>query len=112
MNPRIATGTGITGALRYVQGEGRHPVTNELLELAPGQKSRATLIGSTGFGDQIKTAVDAENARRLMEYLAAHQGPKTRKCRQVCVHLVLSWAKGQNPTLEEKNQAAQICRVT
>ena len=58
---------GISGALRYVQGEGRHPMTNELLKLAPGQKSRATLIGGTGFGFDVKTANDAEICRRVME---------------------------------------------
>jgi hypothetical protein len=107
VNPRINTGTGITGTLRYIQGEGRHPMTNRLLKLVPGQKSRATLIGGTGFAFEITDAGRADLARRIMEYIAAHQGPKTRKCRQVSVHLVLSWAKGQQPSLEEKNEAAQ-----
>jgi hypothetical protein len=97
---------GISGALRYVQGEGRHPMTNELLKLAPGQKSRATLIGGTGFGFDVKTANDAEICRRVMERLTFYQASKTRKCRQVCVHLVLSWAKGRTPSREEMYDAA------
>jgi hypothetical protein len=107
VNVRITTGKGITGTLRYVQGQGRHPVTDELLELAPGQKSRATLLGGAGFGFEIETANDAEIARRAMEFIAANQTSKTKKCRQVCAHVVLSWAKGQQPSLEEKNEAAQ-----
>ena len=98
---------GISGALRYVQGEGRHPMTNELLKLAPVQKSRATLIGGTGFGFDVKTANDAEICRRVMERMTFYQASKTRKCHQVCVHLVLSWAKGQNPSPEEMYDAAQ-----
>ena len=107
MNVRIGTGTGITGLCRYVQGEGRDPVTNQPIKPAPAQKSRATLIGGTGFGFRIITPDRAEIARKVMEYKAANQGPKTRKCRQVCVHLVLTWPKSLNPTVEEKNEAAQ-----
>ena len=107
MNTRIYTGKGITGALRYVQGEGRHPITNELLTLGQGHISRATLIGGTGFGFDVKTANDAEICRRVMERITFHQASKTRKCRQVCLHLVLSWAKGQNPSQEEMDEAAQ-----
>jgi hypothetical protein len=39
MNPRINIGRGITGTLRYIQGEGRDPITNQPIKLAPGQKS-------------------------------------------------------------------------
>jgi ketosteroid isomerase-like protein len=107
MNARITIGKGITSTLRYVQGEGRDPVTNELLKLAPGQKSRATLLGGDGFGFDIETANDVEIGRRAMEHMALNQKSKTYKCRYVCVHVTLSWAKGQNPSLEEKNEAAQ-----
>jgi Relaxase/Mobilisation nuclease domain len=90
-----------------VQGAGRDPITNQPIKLTPGQKSRATLIGSTGFGFCITTADRVEHARQIMEFKAANQGPKTRKCRQVCVHIVLTWPKSLDPTVEEKNEAAQ-----
>jgi hypothetical protein len=78
MNPRITIGKGITGTLRYLQGEGRDSITNELLKLMPGAQSRATLIGGDGFGFDIETANDVEIGRRAMEHIALRQKSKPK----------------------------------
>ena len=107
MNTRIQTGKGVTGALRYVQGEGRDPKTGELIELDPGAQVRAELIGGTGFGFEITTEAHAELARRMMEFAALNQGSKTKKCEQDCVTLELSWPRGEKVSREEKAAAAR-----
>jgi hypothetical protein len=107
MNFRIQTGKGITGCLRYVQGQGRDPKTGKLLELGPDEESRATLIGGTNFGFEVTTPELAELARKMMEHLAQNQASKTRKCVQDCVHIDLSWAPGETPTREEAMDAVR-----
>jgi hypothetical protein len=53
-------GRGVTGAVRYVLGQGRDPKTGALKELMPGDDSRVEWIGGTGFGFRIETAADAD----------------------------------------------------
>ena len=107
MNFRIQTGKGVTGALRYVQGEGRDPKTGKLIELAAGAEGRAELIGGTGFGFEVTDEAHAELARRMMEHLAQNQASKTKKCVQDCVHIELSWARGETPGREEAMDAGR-----
>ena len=107
VKPRIQTGRGISGALRYVKGQGRDPKTGRFKTLEPGEESRAELLGGTGFGFDIVTEADAELARKMMEYAALNQGSKTRKCEQDCLHLTLSWERGEKPTKDEKMAAAR-----
>src|SRR3954452_3416087 len=107
MNIRIQTGQGITGCLRYVQGEGRDPKTGKVIELAPGAESRAELIGGTGFGFDVTDEARAELARKMMEHAAQNQASKTKKCVQDCVHIELSWARGETPTPEEAMEASR-----
>jgi Ti-type conjugative transfer relaxase TraA len=107
MNFRIQTGKGITGALRYVQGEGRDPKTGKLIERAAGGEGRAQLVGGTGFGFDVTDETRAELARKMMEHLAQNQASKTKKCEQDCVHIELSWARGETPGREEMMDAAR-----
>jgi hypothetical protein len=104
MTPRLNTGKGVTGAVRYVLGEGRDPKTGELKDLPENGKSRVDWISGTGFGWKVETAADADLARRTMEFDALNQ---KGGCRQDCVHLTLSWARGQQPTREEMEEAAR-----
>ena len=112
VRPRIKTGKGISGLLRYVQGQGRDPKTGQFIKLAPGEESRATLLGGMNFGFDIKTAEDAELARKMMEFLAVNQASKTRKCVEDCVHLTLMWERGEKPTDGEKMEAAREAMQT
>jgi Ti-type conjugative transfer relaxase TraA len=107
MNFRIQTGKGITGALRYVQSEGRDPKTGKLIELAPGAEGRAQLIGGTGFAFEATDEARAELARRMMEFAAQNQASRTRKCEQDCVHIELSWARGETPGRGEMMEACR-----
>ena len=107
MNIRIQTGKGVTGALRYVQSEGRDPKTGKLIELASGAQGRAELIGGTGFGFEVTDAARADLARRIMEFAAQNQASKTKKCIQDCVHIELSWAPGETPSHKEMMEAAR-----
>jgi len=50
VNPRLNPGKGVTGAVLYVLGEGRDPITKELKQLPPGGKSRVDWISGQGFG--------------------------------------------------------------
>ena len=107
MNFRIQTGKGVTGALRYVQGEGRDPKTGKLIELPNCAKGRSELIGGSGFGFDVTDEARAELARKVMEFYAQNQASKTRKCVQDCVHIELSWARGETPGREKAMEAAR-----
>jgi ATP-dependent exoDNAse (exonuclease V) alpha subunit len=109
MNVRIVIGKGVTGAVRYCLGEGRHPLTGELLPRRADGRSRVEWIGGTGFSFPIRTLADVERARLLMELDAQNQ-PVRRggwRCEQDCVHLVLSWRPGEQPTRNDIEMAAK-----
>ena len=107
MTPRLKTGKGVTGAVRYVFGEGHDHRTGELKELLSGEQSRVAWMSGTGFGFDITNAADADLARRMMEFEALNQKSRTKQCEQDCVHLSLSWARGETPGREEMERAAK-----
>jgi hypothetical protein len=101
-------GSGISGCVRYVMGEGkRDPATGAVPKLLPGETSRVAWYSGTGFGFPIDSEERLEIARRLMEWAAQTQASKTKKCKDDCLHLVLSWEPGENPTREEMEAAAK-----
>jgi AAA domain/Relaxase/Mobilisation nuclease domain len=109
MNVRITIGKGVTGAVRYCLGEGRHPVTGELLPKRADGSTRVEWIGGTGFSFPVRTLADIERARILMELDAQNQ-PVRRggwRCEQDCVHLVLAWRLGERPTRKDVEAAAK-----
>jgi integrase len=101
MIPRCTLGRGITGAVRYVLGEGRR-----IRENAGGQ-SRVAWIGGTGLPFEIESREDADLARRLMEFDAQHQTSRTRQCEKDCLHLSLSWRPDHRPTHAHMADAAR-----
>jgi Ti-type conjugative transfer relaxase TraA len=107
MIPRCVVGRGVTGATRYILGEGRDPETGELAMLPEGQPSRVAWIGGTGFGFEIESREDAELARRMMEFDAQNQSSRTKRCEQDCVHLALGWRPGETPSREEMEEAGR-----
>src|SRR4051812_43727897 len=106
MIPRIKVGKGVSGAVRYVLGEGRDPKTGELKPPPANGNTRVDWISGTGFGFEIETEADAELARRVMEFDALNQSSRTRLCEQDCVHLTLAWARGETPGRKEMEEAA------
>ena len=107
MKPRIQTGRGISGALRYVKGQGRDPKTGGSRPSNPARKAGRNCSAERVSVSTIENEADAELARRMMEFAALNQGSKTRKCEQDCVHLSLSWERGEKPTNDEKMEAAR-----
>ena len=107
MITRCKVGKGITGAVRYILGEGRDPETGELNALADGEETRVDWIGGIGFGFEIETREDADLARRMMEFDAQNQASRTRRCEMDCVHLSLCWRPGEEPTREQMTAAAR-----
>jgi AAA domain/Relaxase/Mobilisation nuclease domain len=106
MNPRIRIGRGITGAVRYVLGNGRDPETGRFVQRADG-KSRVLWVSGQGFTFNIETGSDVDLGRRVMEYDALHrQTSRTRPCVFDCVHLSLAWRPGEKPTREQMAEAA------
>jgi hypothetical protein len=105
MIPRCVVGRGVTGAVRYILGEGRDPETGELAVLPEGHPSRVAWIGGTGFGFEIESREDAQLARKIMESDAANQASRTKRCEKDCVHLALGWRPGENPSREEMERA-------
>jgi hypothetical protein len=73
----IKKGSGITGAMRYVKGEGRDDVTGELKQRI-GDNSRAELLGGQGLGFEITSEADAELARRVMEFAGKPENQASR----------------------------------
>ena len=104
MTPRLNVGKGVSGAVRYVFGPGRDPKTGELKQTGA---SRVAWIGGQGFGFEIRSAADADLARRVMEFDALNQGSRTKRCEQDCVHLSLAWRPGDTPTREQMEEAAR-----
>jgi hypothetical protein len=100
-------GKGVTGAVRYILGEGRDYETGRLREKAEGDPTRVAWIGGTGFGFEIETAADADLARKIMEFDALNQTSRTRRCEKDCVHLSLGWKPGETPTREQMEAAAK-----
>ena len=103
-------GKGISGAVRYAMGEGNDLVTKERKPAAANDDaSRVAWVSGHGWGEGWKpqNREDVEFARRLMEGMAFHQTSKTRSCEKDCLHLVLSWRKGENPQREEMERAAR-----
>ena len=107
MIPRVKTGKGITGAVRYIFGEGRDPETGELHFLADGEPTRVDWFGGLNFGFDVDSRDDADLARRIMEFDAQNQSSRTRRCEMDCVHLALCWRPGEQPTCEQMTATAQ-----
>ncbi len=106
MIPRCQIGKGVTGAVRYILGEGRHPETGQLRKLGPDQRSRVEWFGGVNFGFPIESREDADLARRIMEFDALNQTSRTRRCEMDCVHLSVNWRPGEKPTREQMEVAA------
>jgi Ti-type conjugative transfer relaxase TraA len=105
--PRCTVGRGITGAVRYILGEGRNPETGKPRLLTTSDISRVAWFGGTGFGFDINSVSDADLARRMMEFDAQNQTSRTRPCLKDCVHLSLGWRPGETPTIMQMNEAAR-----
>lgn len=107
MIPRIKVGRGVTGAVRYIMGEGRDALTGDLKVLEADEKTRVAWFAGTGFGFDIQTQDDADLARRIMEFDSLNQNSRTRQCEKDCVHLSLAWRPGENPSRAEMEEAAR-----
>jgi Ti-type conjugative transfer relaxase TraA len=107
MIPRCRVGKGVTGAVRYIMGEGRHPETGNQKKLGPDQISRVEWFGGMNFGFEIETREDADLARRIMEFDALNQASRTKQCEKDCVHLSLGWKPGEQPTREQMEEAGR-----
>ena len=103
MIPRCKLGKGVTGAVKYILGEGRDPDSGELKRpCARGErKTRVDWFGGFGFGFEVGSRDDADLARRIMEFDAQNQSSRTRRCEMDCVHLSLCWRPGEEPTREQ-----------
>ncbi|MHB8270219.1 AAA family ATPase [Bradyrhizobium sp.] len=97
----------MTGAVRYILGEGRDPDSGELNILGDGEQSRVDWIGGVGFGFEIESRDDADLARRIMEFDAQNQSGRTRRCEMDCVHIAMCWRPGEEPTREQMETAAK-----
>lgn len=109
MIPNIVKGRGISGALAYALGQGNDPETGERRELAPGEDSRAEIIGGQNFGFAIDSPERLELARKIMEWAALpqNQASQTKKCVKDALHMSLSWEAGQTPDRDEMERAAK-----
>ena len=115
-------GSGMTGAIRYVMGEGvereQVRVGENVIHKTIGRKppaaneneSRVAWMSAQGFGAwQPQSRADVDLMRKIMEFsaLPENQKYKTKICREDCLHLVLSWRVGETPNKEEMEKAAR-----
>lgn len=103
MVPDITKGRGISGSVRYVLGQGRGRGNDWM----PGDKSRVAWLGGQGFGFEIENREDADLARRIMEFAAANQTSRTKRCEKDALHLSLSWHPEERPTRPQMEAAAR-----
>jgi Ti-type conjugative transfer relaxase TraA len=107
MIPRCTVGKGVTGAVRYILGEGRDRETGKPRPKPGHGKSRVTSFGGIGFGFDIASHDDADLARRMMEFDAQNQKSRTKRCEKDCLHLSLGWRPGETPSLDDMRAAAR-----
>jgi len=104
-------GRGISGAIRYVMGEGNDPANDNKRRPAAANDDEARVAWISGQGWEggwtPENRRDVETARRHMENLALRQKGKTKRCENDCLHLSLSWRKGETPEREEMERAAK-----
>ena len=105
MTPRIKVGSGVTGAVRYVLGEGKDHKTNKPRTEPKGEHSRVLWMSGVNLGFEIETKADADLARRIMEFDALNQASRTKPCVKDCVHISLGWRPGEQPTQEQMVEA-------
>jgi hypothetical protein len=104
----IKKGSGLSGAVRYVMGEGkRDPETGIIPTLAEGQKSRVEWTSGQNFLFALDSPERVDIARRMMEWQAQNQTSKTRKCELDVLPIALSWALGEAPDRKEMEAAAR-----
>lgn len=102
MLPDITKGKGISGTVRYVLGQGRGHGN----DWHPGEESRVAWLSGQGFGFDIENRADADLARRIMEFAAANQTSRTKRCEKDALHLSLSWHPDEQPTRPQMEAAA------
>ena len=109
MIPNIEKGTGVTGAVRYVLGQGKDKLTGAWLTLNEGETSRAQIIGGQNFPFTIDSLERLDLARRMMEFNAhpENQASKGRLCEKDCLHASLAWEPGYEPSKDEMVEAAR-----
>ena len=107
MIPRCTVGKGVTGAVRYILGEGRDPETGKPRPKPSNGKGRVASFGGIGFGFDIDSHEDADLARRMMEFDAQNQTSRTKRCEKDCLHLSLGWRPGETPTVDDMRAAAR-----
>jgi hypothetical protein len=59
-------------------------------------------VGGQGFGFAIESREDADLARRVMEFAAANQSSRTKRCDKDTLHMSPSWHPDELPTRESK----------
>ena len=98
----INKGTGVSGAVRYVMGEGRDDQGN-VKELEPGHETRVAWTSGQGFGFAIDSPERVELARKVMEWAARpeNQASRTKPCELDCFHACLAWGQEERPSREE-----------
>ena len=57
MIPRCTVGKGITGAARYILGEGRDPKTGQLRRKPANAESRVAWIGGIASEDELRATI-------------------------------------------------------
>ena len=108
MIPRCKVGKGVTGAVRYILGEGRDPETGDPRKIWRRTRSAASTGSAAAVSaSTIESREDADLARRIMEFDALNQTSRTRQCEKDCVHLSLGWRPGEQPTREQMEAAAR-----
>jgi hypothetical protein len=100
---RLIKGTGLSGAVRYVMGQGYGRGNDWTL----GEDSRVAWVSGQGFGFDITTRDDVDLARRVMEFDAGNQRSRTKRCHKDVMHISLSWHPDEQPTPEQMKAAAQ-----
>ncbi|MBX3027872.1 AAA family ATPase [bacterium] len=69
--------------------------------------SRVAWLGGQGFGFEIESRVDADLARRIMEFAAVNQASRTKRCEKDALHISLSWHPDEKPTRPQMEAAAR-----
>ena len=106
MMPRLKTGKGVTGCIRYVLGEGRDPKTGE--PLAPSARRQQP----RGMDRQHRLRLQDRNPRRrrpcarIMEFAALNQKSRPGSVNRIASTSALSWARGETPNREEVEATA------
>ena len=97
----ITYSTSASNSIRYIEG----PAKGRNGRPIPGTEDRSRLIGSHGFGFNVKTKEDVRLATDMLKKDVKLQASRTNRIKNTTLHTSCSWPPGYTPSDDEMMRA-------